>query len=66
MTDDQLVVLDQDRGGFAGVTEGFGPQQNGRHAQVGFDDFGKGERAIDRDAGTHGQIAITQALQTRR
>ena len=65
MADDQLIVLNQNRRGFAGVAEGFRPQQNGRHARVGFHHFGKGQRAIDRDARAHRQVVVTQALHTR-
>ena len=65
MTDDQLIVLNQNRRGFAGVAEGFGAQQNRRHAGVGFDHFGKGQRAVDRDARAHGQVVVTQALHAR-
>ena len=65
MTDDQLIVLNQNRRGFAGVAKGFGAQQNRRHTGIGFYHFGKGQRAVDRDARAHGQVVITQALHAR-
>ncbi|VFS83104.1 Uncharacterised protein [Kluyvera cryocrescens] len=47
MADDQLIVLNQNRARFAGVTERFGAQQNGWHARVGLDHFGKRQRAVN-------------------
>ena len=65
MADDQLIVLNQNRRGFAGVTESFGAQQNGRHTRICFHHLGKGQRAIDRDARAYRQVVVAQALHAR-